>query len=111
MRRSNKSVRRRASTSRRSGSRRKRLDPITTGAYFGGIVGLACLIYGFLGDNLPEGATSYLSTGFAITLGVVLVVVAAGLQFCRETGIVHSRRAVSPTRRRVPSVRRRRTRR
>lgn len=110
MRRSTRTTRRRPSTGRRSASRRKRLDPITFGAYFGGIVGLVCLIYGFLGDKLPDGATSYLSTGFAVTMGVALLVVAAALQFCKETGIVHSRRSVS-TRRRTPTVRRRHTRR
>jgi len=50
------------------------------------VVGLLLLIYGFLGDRLPEPLATFLSPGFAVSIGIALIVVAICLYFSQEAG-------------------------
>jgi hypothetical protein len=74
---------RRRTTSR---SRARKLDPVAFGAQVGGLLGLVFVAFGLLRDKLPEEAEKWMSSGFAISLGVVLLVVAISIYFSQEAG-------------------------
>lgn len=80
---------RRSSTTRRrrtSSARSRRFAPVTFGAQAGGLLGLAFVSFGLLWDKLPEDIEKWMSPGFAISVGVVLLLVAISIYFSQEAG-------------------------
>ena len=86
--RSRRSSRRTYKTRRRITPRThaRRLDPVAFGAQVGGLLGLAFVAFGLLWDKLPEDVEKWMSAGFAISVGVVLLFVAISIYFSQEAG-------------------------
>ncbi|MDO8589208.1 MAG: hypothetical protein Q7T82_19450 [Armatimonadota bacterium] len=85
----------------------RRFNPISAGAQVGGLLGLCLLIYGLLGEKLPETMSGFLSSGFAIAVGIALLAVAISIYFSQEAGWL-SREQGNAGRRRAAGYRRRR---
>ena len=86
--RSARRTRRACKTRRRATARTRarRFDPVTFGAQVGGLLGLAFVAFGLLWDKLPEDVEKWMSAGFAISIGVVLLLVAISIYFSQEAG-------------------------
>jgi protein-S-isoprenylcysteine O-methyltransferase Ste14 len=88
--------------------RKKRFDPIAAGAWLGGVVGVALLLYGLVVAGHPGPAADLIAPGFALSLGVVLIIVAIALHFSTQAGWFDSKPGPRSTRRRRRTVRRNR---